>query len=108
MEIYDAYRSFWVTNLFISLPLFIFFVGRWIYISKRKHLINILIRLEYIVLSIFLLLILITFTLGLETYTRLIFLVASVCEGRLGVGIMVGIVRSHGSDYIIGLTALKC
>lgn len=67
-----------------------------------------LISLEYIVLSIFLLLILITFTLGLETYVRLVFLVASVCEGRLGVGIIVGIVRSHGSDYIRSLRALKC
>jgi NADH-ubiquinone oxidoreductase chain 4L len=85
-----------------------FFVGTWIYISKRKHLINILISLEYIVLSTFLLLILIRFSLGLETYVRLIYLVASVCEGRLGVGIIVGIVRSHGSDYIRSFRALKC
>ena len=52
--------------------------------------------------------IIIRFSLGLETYIRLIFLVASVCEGRLGVGIMVGIVRSQGSDYIRRLNALKC
>lgn len=69
---------------------------------------NILIRLEYVVLSTFILLLLITFILGLETYVRLIFLVASVCEGRLGVGIIVGIVRSHGSDYIRSFNALKC
>lgn len=67
-----------------------------------------LIRLEYIVLSTFLLIIIIRFSLGLETYIRLIFLVASVCEGRLGVGIIVGIVRSQGSDYIRRLNALKC
>ena len=47
---------------------------------------NILIRLEYLVLSIFILLILVTFLIGLETYVSLIFLVASVCEGSLGVG----------------------
>lgn len=67
-----------------------------------------LIRLEYIVLSTFLLLILVTFRIGLETYVSLIFLVASVCEGRLGVGMIVGIVRSHGSDYIRSFSALKC
>lgn len=67
-----------------------------------------LIRLEYIVLATFLLIILITFTVGLETYVRLIFLVASVCEGSLGVGIIVGIVRSHGSDYIRSFSVLKC
>nr|YP_010729631.1 NADH dehydrogenase subunit 4L [Acasta cyathus]WEF49304.1 NADH dehydrogenase subunit 4L [Acasta cyathus] len=85
-----------------------FLIGTWIYISKRKHLMNMLISLEYIVLSIFLLLILITFSVGLETYLSLIFLVASVCEGSLGVGMMVGMVRSHGSDYINSLSSLKC
>lgn len=85
-----------------------FLVGSWLYISKRKHLINILISLEYLVLSIFIIIILVTFYIGLETYVRLIFLVASVCEGRLGVGIIVGIVRSHGSDYIRSFRALKC
>ena len=59
-------------------------------------------------MATFLLIILITFTIGLETYIRLIFLVASVCEGSLGVGIIVGIVRSHGSDYISSFRALKC
>lgn len=49
-----------------------------------------------------------TFTIGLETYVGLIYLIASVCEGRLGVGIMVGIVRSHGSDYVSSLRTLKC
>nr|WID84314.1 NADH dehydrogenase subunit 4L [Striatobalanus amaryllis] len=90
------------------LPLFMFLVGTWIYISKRKHLMNMLISLEYIVLSIFLLLMLVTFYVGLETYISLIFLVASVCEGSLGVGMMVGMVRSHGSDYISSFNVLKC
>jgi len=67
-----------------------------------------LISLEYIVLSIFLLVVLVSFTLGLETYVRLIFLIASVCEGSLGVGIIVGIVRSHGSDYVRRFRVLKC
>ena len=69
---------------------------------------NILIRLEYLVLSIFILLILVTFLIGLETYVSLIVLVASVCEGSLGVGIIVGIVQSHGSDYISSFNVLKC
>lgn len=97
-----------LNNLLIILSIFLYLVGLWIYISKRKHLINILIRLEYSILSAFLLLMLITFTIGLEIYIRLVFLVASVCEGRLGVGIIVSIVRSHGSDYIRSFNVLKC
>nr|YP_009050183.1 NADH dehydrogenase subunit 4L [Megabalanus ajax]AGZ19744.1 NADH dehydrogenase subunit 4L [Megabalanus ajax] len=96
-----------MTNIFLTLPMFLFLVGTWIYISKRKHLMNMLISLEYIVLSIFLLLMLCTMKLGIETYLSLIFLVASVCEGSLGVGIMVTMVRSHGSDYMSCFSALK-
>nr|YP_010139433.1 NADH dehydrogenase subunit 4L [Tetraclita kuroshioensis]QQK55099.1 NADH dehydrogenase subunit 4L [Tetraclita kuroshioensis] len=95
-------------TFFYTLPMFLFLVGFWIYVSKRKHLMNMLISLEYIVLSVFLLIMMVTFITGLETYLSLIFLVASVCEGSLGVGIMVGMVRSHGSDYITSFSVLSC
>nr|YP_022496.1 NADH dehydrogenase subunit 4L [Tetraclita japonica]QDL00104.1 NADH dehydrogenase subunit 4L [Tetraclita japonica]QOQ85755.1 NADH dehydrogenase subunit 4l [Tetraclita japonica]BAD20522.1 NADH dehydrogenase subunit 4L [Tetraclita japonica] len=93
---------------YYTLPMFMFLVGFWMYVSKRKHLMNMLISLEYIVLSVFLFIMMVTFIMGLETYLSLIFLVASVCEGSLGVGIMVGMVRSHGSDYISSFSVLKC
>nr|AII19570.1 NADH dehydrogenase subunit 4L [Octomeris sp. BKKC-2014] len=97
-----------MTNFSLMISIFLFVVGFWIYISKRKHLMNMLISLEYIVLSIFLLIMLATFTMGLEIYTSLIYLIASVCEGSLGVGIMVGMVRSHGSDYVSSFSVLSC
>nr|YP_961307.1 NADH dehydrogenase subunit 4L [Capitulum mitella]AAR87435.1 NADH dehydrogenase subunit 4L [Capitulum mitella] len=90
------------------LPIFLFFVGFWVYVSKRKHLMNMLISLEYVVLSLFFIIMLVTFSQGLETYVSLIFLVASVCEGSLGVGIVVGMVRSCGDDYVSSMTVLKC
>nr|YP_009227910.1 NADH dehydrogenase subunit 4L [Chelonibia testudinaria]AII19557.1 NADH dehydrogenase subunit 4L [Chelonibia testudinaria] len=95
-------------NFYFVLPLFLYLVGFWIFVSKRKHLMNMLISLEYIVLSIFLFIMMVTFSMGLETYLSLLFLIASVCEGSLGVSIMVGMVRSHGSDYLTSLSALKC
>nr|YP_009459968.1 NADH dehydrogenase subunit 4L [Eochionelasmus ohtai]AUT77223.1 NADH dehydrogenase subunit 4L [Eochionelasmus ohtai] len=97
-----------MSNFFFIMPVFMFFIGFWVYISKRKHLMNMLISLEYVVLSIFLMITLISFTMGLETYLSLIFLVASVCEGSLGIGIMVNMVRSHGSDHMSGFSVLKC
>nr|YP_009227923.1 NADH dehydrogenase subunit 4L [Tetraclitella divisa]AII19595.1 NADH dehydrogenase subunit 4L [Tetraclitella divisa] len=93
---------------FYVFPMFLFLVGFWIYISKRKHLMNMLISLEYVVLSVFLLIMMVTFTMGLEMYLSLIFLISSVCEGSLGLGIMVGMVRSHGSDYISSFSVLQC
>nr|YP_009128948.1 NADH dehydrogenase subunit 4L [Chthamalus antennatus]AJT48122.1 NADH dehydrogenase subunit 4L [Chthamalus antennatus] len=95
-------------NIFFIVPMFLFGVGFWIYTSKRKHLMNMLISLEYIVLSTFLLLMMVTYMMGLEMYLGLIYLIASVCEGSLGVGIMVGMVRSHGSDYVSSLNSLLC
>nr|QNH94194.1 NADH dehydrogenase subunit 4L [Eochionelasmus coreana] len=95
-------------KIFFVMPVFMFIVGFWVYVSKRKHLMSMLISLEYLVLSIFLLVMLTSFTSGLETYLGLIFLIASVCEGSLGIGIMVSMVRSHGSDYISSFSVLKC
>nr|YP_010758754.1 NADH dehydrogenase subunit 4L [Pollicipes pollicipes]WEW79656.1 NADH dehydrogenase subunit 4L [Pollicipes pollicipes] len=95
-------------KLVFLFPFLMFVVGFWVYISKRKHIMNMLISLEYLVLSIFLFIMLVSFTLGLESYMSLVFLISSVCEGSLGVGIMVGMVRSHGSDYVSSFSVLQC
>jgi len=92
----------------ILVSVFIFLVGFWVFISNRKHLINILISLEYIVLAIFILILVVNIKLGLEIFILLIFLVARVCEGSLGVRLIVRIVRSHGSDQINSFRVLKC
>nr|YP_026023.1 NADH dehydrogenase subunit 4L [Pollicipes polymerus]AAS00864.1 NADH dehydrogenase subunit 4L [Pollicipes polymerus] len=95
-------------KLIFLLPFLMFMVGFWVYLSKRKHIMNMLISLEYLVLSVFLFIMLVTFSVGLESYMSLIFLISSVCEGSLGVGIMVGMVRSHGSDYVTSFSVLQC
>nr|YP_010490444.1 NADH dehydrogenase subunit 4L [Gibbosaverruca weijiai]UWM12930.1 NADH dehydrogenase subunit 4L [Gibbosaverruca weijiai] len=94
----------YLVMIFIS----IFIVGFWVFVSNRKHLMNMLISMEYIVLSLFFAIFLVVISLGLETFVLLIFLVASVCEGSLGLSLMVGIVRSHGNDEINSFSVLKC
>nr|YP_010490457.1 NADH dehydrogenase subunit 4L [Ibla cumingi]UWM12943.1 NADH dehydrogenase subunit 4L [Ibla cumingi] len=93
---------------YMLLSLVLYLGGFWVFVSKRKHLMNMLISLEYLVLSIFLLLVMATVSLGLDMYVGLLYLVAAVCEGSLGVGVMVSLVRSHGSDYMDSLSVLKC
>nr|YP_009471703.1 NADH dehydrogenase subunit 4L [Altiverruca navicula]AVI15458.1 NADH dehydrogenase subunit 4L [Altiverruca navicula] len=83
-------------------------VGFWVFISNRKHLMNMLISMEYIVLSLFFAIFLVVMSLGLEAFVLLMFLVASVCEGSLGLSLMVGIVRSHGNDEINSFNVLSC
>ncbi|GLH05854.1 NADH-ubiquinone oxidoreductase chain 4, partial [Gryllus bimaculatus] len=80
-----------ITKLIImvlAVLIFCYFSGIWIYCSKRKHILIILLSLEYMVLFTFLLI----FLLGEfqnELYFSIIYLVFAVCEGSLGLGILI-------------------
>lgn len=77
----------------------IFFIGNLIFISKNKHLLIILLRLEFIVLRIFFFLLVFLIIIDYDIYILIVFLVFSVCEGSLGLSILVSIIRTHGNDY---------
>lgn len=77
----------------------IFFIGNLIFVSKHKHLLIVLLRLEYIVLRIFFLFLIYLITIEYDLYILIVFLVFSVCEGALGLSILVSIIRTHGNDY---------
>lgn len=67
-----------------------------------------LLRLEFIVLRLFLF---IFIYLNLYNYERsfsIIFLVFRVCEGALGLSLLVSIIRTHGNDYFNSFTILQC
>nr|YP_010616533.1 NADH dehydrogenase subunit 4L [Vagrans egista]WAU48167.1 NADH dehydrogenase subunit 4L [Vagrans egista] len=76
-----------------------FFVGNMIFISKHKHLLIVLMSLEFIVLSIFFLMMLYLMMMNYNLYMLMVFLVFSVCEGALGLSILVSMIRTHGNDY---------
>nr|YP_010309883.1 NADH dehydrogenase subunit 4L [Biston regalis]UMR55009.1 NADH dehydrogenase subunit 4L [Biston regalis] len=76
-----------------------FIVGNLIFVSKYKHLLIILLSLEFMVLSVFFFLLSYLLFLNYEVYILMIFLVFSVCEGALGLSILVSLIRTHGNDY---------
>nr|AIY61668.1 NADH dehydrogenase subunit 4L [Glyptotermes sp. A TB-2014] len=87
---------------------FIFFCGIWVFCSNRKHLLITLLSLEFLVLNLFIIL---YFYLGLfnyEFYFVMIFLVLSVCEGSLGLSILVSMIRGFGNDYFQSYSVLQC
>nr|YP_009689574.1 NADH dehydrogenase subunit 4l [Paratrichobius longicrus]QEG77653.1 NADH dehydrogenase subunit 4l [Paratrichobius longicrus] len=86
-------------NFYFYIYIFIFFIGCFMFISNRKHLLSMLLCLEYIVLSLFMLLYMYLLMMSYEFYILLIFLVFSVCEGALGLSILVSMIRTHGNDY---------
>nr|WHM51767.1 NADH dehydrogenase subunit 4L [Rugitermes flavicinctus] len=87
---------------------FVFFCGVWVFSSNRKHLLITLLSLEFIVLVLF---VIICFYLSLfnyESYFLMLFLVFSVCEGSLGLSILVSMIRGFGNDYFQSYSVLQC
>nr|YP_010952550.1 NADH dehydrogenase subunit 4L [Craspedortha porphyria]WMQ52870.1 NADH dehydrogenase subunit 4L [Craspedortha porphyria] len=87
-----------VMNMWIIF-IIMFFMGNFIFISKNKHLLIILLSLEFIVLSIFFFLLVFLMKINYDMYMLMVFLVLSVCEGSLGLSILVSMIRTHGNDY---------
>nr|YP_192897.1 NADH dehydrogenase subunit 4L [Gryllotalpa orientalis]AAT64928.1 NADH dehydrogenase subunit 4L [Gryllotalpa orientalis] len=85
-----------------------FFAGAWMFISKRKHLLISLLSLEYMMLMLFMVIYLYLLIEGYELYFSMVFLTFSVCEGALGLAVLVSIIRTHGNDYFHSISMLKC
>lgn len=77
----------------------IIFLGIWGFVSKRKHLLNILLSLEFIALNIFML---VGLLLVPQTGASFLiyFLIIVVCEGAVGLSLLVCLVRVHGNDIV--------
>nr|AID67398.1 NADH dehydrogenase subunit 4L [Biston panterinaria] len=76
-----------------------FIIGNLIFVSKYKHLLIVLLSLEFMVLSIYFFFLNYLLFFNYEIYMLMVFLVFSVCEGALGLSILVSLIRTHGNDY---------
>nr|ARX95736.1 NADH dehydrogenase subunit 4L [Protochauliodes biconicus] len=85
-----------------------FISGVWVFVSKRKHLLLMLLSLEFIVISLFIMLVMYLLIYSYEFFFLMMFLTFSVCEGALGLGILVGMIRTHGNDYFHTFNILQC
>nr|YP_010701134.1 NADH dehydrogenase subunit 4L [Acosmeryx shervillii]WCI21372.1 NADH dehydrogenase subunit 4L [Acosmeryx shervillii] len=87
-----------IMNMWVIFIL-MFFIGNLIFVSKNKHLLIVLLSLEFIVLSIFFFFLIFLMMIDYDMYMLMVFLVFSVCEGSLGLSILVSMIRTHGNDY---------
>nr|YP_010035844.1 NADH dehydrogenase subunit 4L [Acropteris iphiata]QQQ89080.1 NADH dehydrogenase subunit 4L [Acropteris iphiata] len=85
--------------VYIYLFIIMFFSGNMIFVSKQKHLLIVLLSLEFMVLSLYFFMLLFLMFFLYNMHMLMLFLVFSVCEGALGLSILVSMIRSHGSDY---------
>ena len=92
----------------LRIILYLFFIGVTRFVIARKHLLSSLLSLEFIVLSLFFMLIVFLNIINFEIYFRIIFLTFRVCEGALGISIIVSLIRTHGNDYFNSFSILQC
>nr|QHF17696.1 NADH dehydrogenase subunit 4L [Trichiosoma vitellina] len=78
---------------------FIFIIGMLSLTINRFHLLMILLSLEFIILVLFYMMIIYLSLHGMELYFSMFFLMFSVCEGVLGLSILVLMIRFNGNDY---------
>jgi len=83
--------------LFILISMMVLSGGAWVYVSKREHLLSVLLSLEYMRLRIFMLLILIFE--GSDLFYGMIYITFTACEGALGLSVLVIMRRTHGGDF---------
>nr|AST23781.1 NADH dehydrogenase subunit 4L [Lymantria dispar] len=79
--------------------LIMFFIGNLIFVLKHKHLLIVLLSLEFIVLMIFFFLLITMSYVNYDLYMLMVFLVFSVWEGALGLSILISMIRTHGKNY---------
>nr|QXT45743.1 NADH dehydrogenase subunit 4L [Epeorus sp. LA03FY06]UUJ36897.1 NADH dehydrogenase subunit 4L [Epeorus sp. 04 ZXM-2022a] len=96
-------KLLWPISLIVLL-----FMGVGGFISNRKHLLATLLSLEFIVLGLYGLLFVYLMNLGCELYFTMVFLTFAVCEGALGLSILVSMIRTHGNDYFQSFSILQC
>nr|URX52659.1 NADH dehydrogenase subunit 4L [Kalotermes hilli] len=87
---------------------FVFFCGIWVFSSNRKHLLITLLSLEFMVLILFIIIYFYLCMFNYELYFVMLFLVFSVCEGSLGLSILVSMIRGFGNDYFQSCSVLQC
>nr|QRW36406.1 NADH dehydrogenase subunit 4L [Sanfilippodytes adelardi] len=88
-------------NIFLFFMMF--FIGLMVFSSKRKHLLLMLLSMEFIILSLYMMLFIYLSYFDFEYYFSVMFLVFCVCESVLGLSILVSLVRTHGNDYFFSL-----
>nr|WIM50756.1 NADH dehydrogenase subunit 4L [Conus ventricosus] len=75
---------------------------------QYKHLLSILLSLEAVTMSLFVLMFSMSSNITLMGETSLILITLGACEASLGLAILVAIIRAEGNDYVSSFSMHKC
>nr|QAY82051.1 NADH dehydrogenase subunit 4L [Acrocrypta assamensis] len=85
---------------------FLFILGVMKFILSHNHLLMMLLSLEFMVVILYMNIYFYLNIMSYEYMFLMIFLTLSVCEGALGLSILVMMVRVYGNDYLLSLSNL--
>nr|YP_004021900.1 NADH dehydrogenase subunit 4L [Phraortes sp. Iriomote Island]BAJ24500.1 NADH dehydrogenase subunit 4L [Phraortes sp. Iriomote Island] len=94
--------------MFYVIPLIMFFCGLLVFSFSYNHFLITLLSLEYIVLSLFLLIFIYMFFSFFDLYFLMIMLAFWVCEATLGLSLLVSMIRGYGNDYFFSFNLVQC
>nr|WPR14738.1 NADH dehydrogenase subunit 4L [Pseudomphala latericea] len=75
---------------------------------QYKHLLNILLSLEAVTMSLFILLFSLMNNISYSGEMALILITLGACEASLGLSILVSVIRMRGNDYVSSFSSQKC
>ena len=91
------FRGFWIRIAVVCCGILSFCI-------QSMHLLRVLLRLELIMLGLFFRYVISQNLVGGDIYLGLVILTLRVCEARLGLSLLISIIRSHGTDYVTGFS----
>nr|YP_271841.1 NADH dehydrogenase subunit 4L [Japyx solifugus]AAV33409.1 NADH dehydrogenase subunit 4L [Japyx solifugus] len=94
--------------VFYVVPVFILLSGVCVVIYNHKHLLVVLLGIEHVVVGGFFLVLFLLVGFDIEIYFSVVFLTFAVCEGSLGLSVLVSLSRSYGNDYFSSFSVLQC
>nr|AXS65094.1 NADH dehydrogenase subunit 4L [Cucujoidea sp. 8 KM-2017] len=92
--------------IYVYSGLLMFFSGLLVFFLKRSHFLIMLLSLEFVVLSLYLMIFLYLKMMNYEFFFSMLYLSFSVCEGALGLSILVSMIRMVGNDHILNFSLL--
>nr|AFZ40841.1 NADH dehydrogenase subunit 4L [Monochamus alternatus] len=92
--------------IYIYSSIFLSISGMLVFALSRKHLLVMLLSLEFIMVSLYFNILIYLSELSYEYFFSMIFLTMSVCEGTLGLAMLVLMIRAHGNDYVLTFSSL--
>nr|YP_010944744.1 NADH dehydrogenase subunit 4L [Liocranchia reinhardtii]WMC20842.1 NADH dehydrogenase subunit 4L [Liocranchia reinhardtii] len=91
----------------LLLGCFIFITGIFVLLFQWKHILNILLGFEILMLGIIFSFLLSWGVNSNDCSIMMVIVVFGVCEASLGLSLLVSLIRAHGNDYVSSISLYK-